>query len=78
MKTIFKKKHLPLIKGAVHNRGNAEEQYKLYYKMRLEDGLDRQYASERILLERGAYAGDVRSMVELARSYYFGGGLHGL
>lgn len=71
MKTIFKKAYLPMINTAVHNHGDANSSYSLYFKMRTEDGLDRLIAPEILLLTRAAERGDTRAISELARHYYF-------
>ncbi len=71
MKKIFSKKNLPLIKSVVHSYKNTSQTYELYYKMRVEDCISRQIPTEIMLLQRGAFAGNTTSMLELARVYYF-------
>jgi len=71
MKTVFLKRHLPLIDKAVHNPSDVHSTNELYCKIRFEDGLDRQIANEILLLQRGAFAGNGYAMLELARHYYY-------
>lgn len=71
MKTIFKKSNLELIKRVVHGQGVGWDNYDFYYKMVTEDGIARQVASELMLLQRGAMIGNVNSMIQLARHYYY-------
>ena len=71
MKTIFKKSNLELIKKVVHGQGAGWENYNFYYKMKTEDGIARQVPSEIMLLQRGAMLGDVNSIIELARHYFY-------
>ena len=71
MKRIFKKADLGLIDSVVHKTASGRDNWTLAAKMKREDGFCRGRAAEIMLLSRGAEAGDVWSMCELARSYYF-------
>lgn len=78
MKIPFNKGYLPIIDRAAMNRRDADAQYDMYLKLRMMDGFDRQISLEMLLLERGAHEGNVLSMCELARVYFYEGGKHTL
>ena len=70
MKTVFKKQHLPFLKNVLH-RGNGRDFWTLARTMQDENGLQHQLPAEILLLQRGAQTGDVWSMCELARTYFY-------
>ena len=70
MKTIFKKAHLPFLKRVLHG-GAGRELWTLTRWMQDKNGLQHQLPAELMLVQHGAADGDVWSMCELARTYFF-------
>lgn len=69
MKVIFKKAHLPFLRGVLHG-GGGRDAWTLARLMQEKDGLQHQLPAEAFLLQRGAASGDIWSMCELARTYF--------
>ena len=70
MDIIFKKSNLPYLERVIENPGSGRDQWRLTRMMQDRDALNHQLSSELLLLQRGAHAGDVWSMCELARTYF--------
>lgn len=74
MKIIFKKSNLPFLKDTLQGGGDARDYWTVVRMMQDENDLTHQLPTETLLLQRGAFGGDVWSMCELARTYYYHGG----
>ena len=74
MNIIFKKSSLPFLKGSLHDRKQGRNLWTLARMMQNEEGLQNQHPTELMLLQEGAYRGDVWSMCELARTCFEHGG----
>jgi hypothetical protein len=69
MKVVFKKSHLPFLKGTLHG-GHGRDFWNLTRTMQDENGLQHQLPAEITLLQKGADEGDVWAMCELPRTYF--------
>lgn len=74
MKTIFKKANLPFVERVINEGASGRDHWTLARCMQEEQSFSNQVSTELLLLQRGAYAADLWSMCELARTYFNHGG----
>lgn len=71
MNIIFKKSNLPAIDKVIHHNASGNENWQLAANILMGNDFSTNHESAVMLLERGAYAGDVWSMCQLARELYY-------